>query len=138
MKTIILCGGKGTRLREETEYKPKPMVEIGGKPVIQHIMGIYARHGFKDFVLPLGYKGEVLKEYFFHYKAMNSDFTVDLSSGAIQTHGGGNSSDWKVTLADTGQDTQKGARIKRVARYIDTDRFMVTYGDGVADVDIDA
>jgi glucose-1-phosphate cytidylyltransferase len=136
MKTIILCGGKGTRLREETEYKPKPMVEIGGRPIIWHIMSLYARAGFKDFVLPLGYKGEVIKDYFFHFKAMNSDFTVDLGTGDIRTYDGCNCSDWRVTLADTGQETYKGARIKRIAKYIDTDRFMVTYGDGVADVDL--
>jgi glucose-1-phosphate cytidylyltransferase len=137
MKVVILCGGKGTRLREETEYKPKPMVEIGGRPIIWHIMCIYANAGYKDFILPLGYKGEALKEYFFHFKAMNSDFTADLASGEIQTHDSANGCDWRVTLADTGEDTLKGARIKRVAQYIDTDRFMVTYGDGVADVDIE-
>ena len=136
MKTLILCGGKGTRLREETEYKPKPMVEIGGRPVLWHIMNIYARAGFKDFILPLGYKGEVIKEYFYQYKMRNSDFTVDLGSGDMTTHNNSESTDWTVTLCDTGQETLKGARIKRVAKYIDTDRFMVTYGDGLADVDI--
>ena len=135
MKVIILCGGKGTRLREETEYKPKPMVEVGGRPVMWHIMRMYARYGFRDFVLPLGYKGEVIKQYFYDYKMRNSDFTVDLGSGNVVTHGCADT-DWKVTLADTGEETLKGARIKRVAKYIDTDRFMVTYGDGVSDIDI--
>lgn len=135
MKVIILCGGKGTRLREETEYKPKPMVEIGGRPVMWHIMHMYAHYGFRDFVLPLGYKGEVIKQYFYDYKMRNSDFTVDLKSGNVITHGCSDT-DWTVTLADTGEETLKGARIKRVAKYLDTDRFMVTYGDGVSDIDI--
>jgi len=137
LKVIILCGGKGTRLREETEYKPKPMVEIGEKPVIWHIMNIYAQCGFKDFILPLGYKGEAIKEYFYHYPVRNSDFTVNLESGDITTYNDENGNDWSVTLVDTGLDTMKGARIKRVARFIDTDRFMVTYGDGLADIRID-
>lgn len=136
MKVIIMCGGKGTRLREETEFKPKPMVEIGGRPVLWHIMSIYARYGFKDFVLPLGYKGEVIKQYFHDYKLRNSDFTVDLKSGDITRHADDTGLDWRVTLCDTGQETLKGGRIKRIARHIDTDRFMVTYGDGVADIDI--
>lgn len=136
MKVIIMCGGKGTRLREETEFKPKPMVEIGGRPVLWHIMSIYARHGFKDFVLPLGYKGEVIKKYFYEYTVRNTDFTVDLKRGDVTTHEN-MCEDWRVTLCDTGQETLKGARIKRVARHIDTDRFMVTYGDGVADINLD-
>ena len=131
-----MCGGKGTRLREETEFKPKPMVEIGGRPVLWHIMSIYARHGFKDFVLPLGYKGEVIKKYFYDYNIRNTDFTVNLKNGEVATHGG-TCEDWRITLCDTGQETLKGARIKRVARHIDTDRFMVTYGDGVADINLD-
>ncbi|SHN60949.1 glucose-1-phosphate cytidylyltransferase [Desulfovibrio litoralis] len=147
MKVVIFCGGKGTRLREETEYKPKPMVEIGGKPIIWYIMERYARFGHKDFVLPLGYKGDVIKQYFYDYKMRNSDFTVDLSSGKSVSHcrqdEQGNEIactpiDWKVTLCDTGEETQKGGRLKRVAKYIDTERFMVTYGDGVSDVNIDA
>lgn len=139
MKVIILCGGKGTRLREETEYKPKPMVEIGGRPIMWHIMQRYAAFGHKDFVLPLGYKGDYIKQYFQDYKVRNADFTVDLATGQTTLHPGATKcTDWKVTLCDTGEDTMKGARIKRVAQHIDTDRFMVTYGDGVADVDIDA
>lgn len=135
MKVIIMCGGKGTRLREETVVKPKPMVEIGGRPVLWHIMNIYARFGFKDFILPLGYKGEYIKQYFHDYNIRNTDFTVDLRSGDI-THHPREIEDWRVTLCDTGQETLKGGRLKRVARHIDTDRFMVTYGDGVADIDI--
>ncbi|GAB1253617.1 glucose-1-phosphate cytidylyltransferase [Desulfovibrio falkowii] len=135
MKVIIFCGGKGTRLREETSVKPKPMVEIGGRPVLWHIMSIYARFGFKDFVLPLGYKGEVIKQYFHDYTTHNTDFTVDLKSGNISSHPG-HIEDWRVTLCHTGEETFKGGRLKRVAKYIDTDRFMVTYGDGVANIDI--
>lgn len=137
MKVIIMCGGKGTRLREETAFKPKPMVEIGPRPVLWHIMSIYARFGFKDFVLPLGYKGEVIKQYFHDYKLRNTDFTVDLGTGAILPHPIDCCLDWRVTLCDTGEESLKGARIKRVAKYIDSDRFMVTYGDGVADIDLD-
>jgi len=136
VKVIILCGGKGTRLREETEFKPKPMVEIGGRPIIWHIMARYARFGFKDFVLPLGYKGEVIKQYFHDYKVRNTDFTVDLGTGNCTLHIGAAEVNWRITLCDTGPETLKGGRIKRVARHIDTERFMVTYGDGVADIDI--
>jgi glucose-1-phosphate cytidylyltransferase len=136
MKVIILCGGKGTRLREETEFKPKPMVEIGGRPILWHIMARYARFGFREFILPLGYKGEVIKQYFHEYKMRNSDFTVDLQSGAVSLHERRPDVDWRVTLCDTGQETLKGARIKRAARHIDSGRFMVTYGDGVADIDV--
>ncbi|ABB40487.1 glucose-1-phosphate cytidylyltransferase [Oleidesulfovibrio alaskensis G20] len=137
MKVIIMCGGKGTRLREETGTRPKPMLDIGGRPILWHIMDIYARQGFKDFILPLGYKGDMIKQYFWEYKIRNSDFTIDLASGNMTTH---NScpTDWRVTMCDTGQDTMKGARISQVARHIDTQRFMVTYGDGVADIDLHA
>ncbi len=135
MKVIIMCGGKGTRLREETAVKPKPMVEIGGRPILWHIMKIYDRFGYRDFILPLGYKGEVIKQYFHDYYIRHTDFTVDLKSGSVEAHGG-DIEDWRVTLSDTGPDTLKGARLKRVARYIDTERFMVTYGDGVSDIDI--
>ena len=136
MKVIILCGGKGSRLREETEFKPKPMVEIGGRPIIWHIMARYARFGFKDFILPLGYKGEMIKQYFYDYKLRNTDFTVDLRTGCCTPHEDAVEVDWRIRLCDTGQETLKGGRIKRVARHIDTERFMVTYGDGVADIDI--
>ena len=136
MKVIILCGGKGTRLREETEFKPKPMVEIGGRPVLWHIMSMYARYGHKDFVLPLGYKGEVIKQYFHDYRMRNADFTVDLATGSTTYHPTAQVTDWRVTMSDTGPETLKGARIKRIAQHIDTDRFMVTYGDGVSDINI--
>ena len=135
MKVIIMCGGKGTRLREETSVKPKPMVEIGGRPVLWHIMSIYARFGFRDFVLPLGYKGEAIKQYFHDYTMRHTDFTVDLKDGSVTTYPT-HIEDWRVTLCDTGQETLKGARLKRVARHIDSERFMVTYGDGVADIDL--
>lgn len=138
MKVIILCGGKGTRLREETEYKPKPMVTIGNRPIIWHIMNRYAAYGYKEFILPLGYKGDVIRDFFYHYMVRNSDFTVDLKTGDVETYRNGGEKDWKVTLVDTGTNTLKGGRIKRISRYIDTDRFMVTYGDGLADIDIRA
>ncbi|MCR5815135.1 MAG: glucose-1-phosphate cytidylyltransferase [Desulfovibrio sp.] len=137
MKVIIMCGGKGTRLREETAVKPKPMVEIGGRPILWHIMSIYARYGFKDFILPLGYKGEVIKQYFHDYTLRNTDFSVNLATGDIVSYPT-STVDWRVTLCDTGAETLKGARIKRVAQYLgDDERFMVTYGDGVADIAID-
>lgn len=132
---VILCGGLGTRLREETEYRPKPMVEIGGRPILWHIMKAYAAAGFTDFVLCLGYKGEVIKEYFLNYEAMHNDCTVSLGKpGAIEYHSRHDEQHWRVTLADTGAQTMTGARIKRVARYLTGDRFCLTYGDGVADV----
>ncbi|MBQ7584896.1 MAG: glucose-1-phosphate cytidylyltransferase [Desulfovibrionaceae bacterium] len=137
MKVIIMCGGKGTRLREETAIKPKPMVEIGGIPILWHIMSIYARFGHKEFILPLGYKGEVIKQYFHDYTLQHTDFTVDLASGE-HTFYPSTIVDWKITLADTGVETLKGARIKQVAKYLEgEERFMVTYGDGVADIDLD-
>lgn len=135
METVIMCGGKGTRLREETAIKPKPMVEIGGRPILWHIMSRYASFGFRDFILPLGYKGEVIKQYFHDYQFRNSDFTINLKSGQITSHPG-EMEDWNVTLCDTGQETLKGARLKRVARHIKGERFMVTYGDGLADIDL--
>ena len=136
MKVIIFCGGKGTRLREETEFKPKPMVEIGGVPILWHVMHRYARYGFKEFVLPLGYRGDVIKQYFHDYKIRNSDFTIDLSTGNTTIHEAPVAVDWKVTMCDTGEDTEKGARIKRVAKHLGSGPFMATYGDGVADIDI--
>lgn len=137
METVIFCGGKGTRLREETAIKPKPMVEIGGRPILWHIMNIYSRFGHKDFILPLGYKGEMIKQYFYDYQARNSDFTISLKSGKIQTHAEC-VDDWNVTLCDTGQETLKGARLKRASKYIKGERFMLTYGDGLADIDLDS
>jgi len=138
MKVVILCGGMGTRIKEETEFKPKPMVKIGDKPIIWHIMKIYAHYGYKDFILALGYKGEMIKEYFYHYPIMNNDFTINLGNkNKLQIHNENNAEDWNITLVDTGKDALKGARLKRVQRFIDDDTFMMTYGDGVADIDID-
>lgn len=139
MQTLILCGGMGTRLREETEYRPKPMIEIGGRPILWHIMKGYAAHGFTDFVVCLGYKGERIKEYFLNYEAMNNDFTVELGTRhSIAYYDPHDENGWRVTLADTGIQTMTGARIKRASRYVTGDRFMVTYGDGVSDVDLRA
>lgn len=139
MQTVILCGGLGTRLREETEFRPKPMVEIGGKPILWHIMKIYAHYGFKDFILCLGYKGEMIKEYFYHYEIFNNDFTVELGdSKNIKVHSNHSEKGWRVTLADTGDKALKGARLKQVEKYADGDRFMLTYGDGVANIDLNS
>ncbi len=138
MKTIILAGGLGTRLSEETVVKPKPMVEIGEHPILWHIMKIYAAHGLTDFVVPLGYKGEVIKRYFLDYHALNRDFTIRLKDGHITFHDG-DVEDWSVQLVDTGQHTQTGGRIKRLAEYLPHDEpFCMTYGDGVSNVDIQA
>jgi glucose-1-phosphate cytidylyltransferase len=138
LKTIILAGGLGTRLSEETVLRPKPMVEIGGHPLLWHIMNIYAHHGFGEFVVALGYKGEVVKDYFLRFNAMNMDLTVDLARGATTVHDGRHPQ-WKVHLADTGQETQTGGRLLRLRKWVDQDElFMMTYGDGLADVDITA
>lgn len=137
MKVIILAGGHGTRLSEETVSRPKPMVEIGGHPLLWHIMKIYSANGFNDFIVCLGYKGEMIRDYFLNYMSKNSDFTVDTKTGKIELHNSPKE-DWKVTLVDTGIDTMTGGRLKRVAQYIDGDTFMMTYGDGVADIDIQA
>jgi len=135
MKTIILAGGFGTRLSEYTDIKPKPMVEIGGQPILWHIMNIYANYGHKDFAIALGYKGEVIKEYFLNYYALKSDFTVDLANGnAHYLHK--KAVDWKVSLIDTGLNSMTGGRVKRLKKYIGDETFMLTYGDGVANVDI--
>jgi glucose-1-phosphate cytidylyltransferase len=137
LKVVILCGGQGTRLREETEFRPKPMVLIGQKPILWHIMKLYAHHGHREFILCLGYRGQMIKEYFLNYEAMNNDFTIHLGHKTridyLDTHG---EQDFRVTLADTGQDTMTGGRIKRVERHIDSDTFMATYGDGLSDVDV--
>ncbi len=139
MKVVILCGGLGTRLREETEFHPKPMIEIGGKPILWHIMKIYAHYGFTDFLLCLGYKGEMIKEYFYNYGILNNDFTIELGNGRnIEICSNHNEEGWRVTLVDTGDKALKGARLKRVQKYIDGDQFVMTYGDGVADIDINA
>lgn len=137
MKVVILCGGRGTRLKEETEFKPKPLVEIGGRPILWHIMKIYAHYGFSDFIFCLGYKGNLIKEYFLNYEAMNNDFTVKLGDrDSIEFHNNHQEAGWRVTLADTGEEAQTGTRVKRVEKYIDGDSFMVTYGDGVGNIDI--
>lgn len=137
MKTVILCGGQGTRLREETEFRPKPLVEIGGKPILWHIMKMYAHHGFNDFTLCLGYRGNMIKEYFLNYEAMNNDFTISLGTRTqMLFNKAHDEQDFRVTLADTGQETMTGGRIRRIARYINSDTFLVTYGDGVSDVNI--
>jgi glucose-1-phosphate cytidylyltransferase len=137
VKVVILCGGLGTRLREETEFRPKPMVEIGGRPVLWHIMKTYAHHGFRDFVLCLGYRGSVIKDYFLNYEAMNNDFSICLGQKSqIRYHGLHTEQGFSVTLADTGMDSMTGGRISRIKKYIDGDTFLLTYGDGVADVDV--
>jgi glucose-1-phosphate cytidylyltransferase len=139
MKTIILCGGRGMRLQEETEYRPKPLVPVGGRPVLWHIMQIYARAGFREFILCLGYKGDMIKDYFLNYEAMSNDFTVRLGcQGNISYNSLHSEQDFIVTLADTGLETMTGGRIKRVEKYVDGDTFMLTYGDGVSDVDMKA
>ena len=136
MKVVILAGGYGTRLSEETLSKPKPMVTIGGKPILWHIMNIYAHHGITEFVIALGYMSESIKEYFLNFYAINNDITIDLSSGNTIIHDG-NQPKWTIHLVDTGLDTQTGGRLKRVQKWIgDDDCFMFTYGDGVADVDL--
>ena len=136
MKVVILAGGQGSRLAEETEIRPKPMVEIGGKPILWHIMNIYAHHGFNEFIIALGYKGEVIKEYFLNFYAINNDISVDLATGETVIHDG-NQPNWKVHLVDTGLHTQTGGRLRRLRRWLrDEETFMFTYGDGVADLDI--
>ncbi len=135
MKTIILAGGFGTRLSEYTDIRPKPMVEIGGQPILWHILNIYARYGFNDFVIALGYKGEVIKDYFLNYYSLKSDFTIDLSNGRAN-YLQKKSVNWKVALVDTGLDSMTGGRVKRLKEYIGDDTFMLTYGDGVANIDI--
>lgn len=138
MKTVILAGGLGTRISEESQFKPKPMIEIGGRPILWHIMRLYAHHGFNDFVVCLGYRGYVVKEYFANYVLHNADLTVDLATGTIEYHAT-NHEPWKVTLVETGSDTMTGGRLKRVAKYLEPgEPFHMTYGDGVADVDLTA
>lgn len=135
MKVAILAGGYGTRLAEETEIKPKPMVEIGGRPILWHIMMHYAHYGFKDFFIALGYKGEVIKKYMVDYCSLNSNLTVNLRLGTVDIEDG-YKPDWIVKLVDTGMKTQIGGRIKRLAPYMGNETFMLTYGDGVSDVNI--
>lgn len=135
-KVVILCGGMGTRLREETEFKPKPMVQIGGRPILWHIMKTYSHYGFRDFVLCLGHKGEVIKDYFLRHNLMSHDFTIALSTKRETIHNSVALEKWNITFADTGPDTNTGGRVKAIRRYVDGDHFFLTYGDGLADIDI--
>lgn len=135
MKVVILAGGLGTRLSEETTLKPKPMVEIGGKPILWHIMKIYEQFGYNDFIICLGYKGSMIKEYFINYFLYNSDITVEVSNNKLNVHYT-NAESFKVTLIDTGKETNTAGRIKRIQKYTNNEPFMLTYGDGVADIDI--
>ena len=137
VKVVILCGGQGTRMREETEYRPKPMVEVGGRPLLWHIMKIYAAGGLTDFVCCLGYRGAMIKQYFLEYRSLASDVSVNLRSGDVRYHSS-ESEDWNVTLVDTGDDAMTGARVKRVAHHLPGDVFLCTYGDGLADIDVAA
>lgn len=137
VKVVILCGGRGTRLMEETEYRPKPMVRIGEKPILVHVMGIYSAYGFNDFILTLGFKGEMIKDYFLNFDYYTNDFTIDLGAGKVITPHTSLHPDWRITLANTGLETLTGGRIKKIEPYIEGDLFMVTYGDGVSDIDID-
>ena len=137
MKTVLLCGGFGTRLREETEYKPKPMVEIGGRPILWHIMKIYSSFGFNEFTVCLGYKGEIIKNYFLNYKSMNSDISISTNSNKREYNDQNSFENFEILLAETGLNTMTGGRIKRVQKYIKDDTFMATYGDGVANINIE-
>ncbi len=137
MKAVILAGGLGTRISEESHLKPKPMIEIGGKPILWHIMKIYSSHGIDEFIVCLGYRGYVIKEYFANYFLHMSDVTFDMSANRMEVHQA-SAEPWRVTLVETGEDTMTGGRLKRVARYLGDEDFCFTYGDGVADVDIGA
>lgn len=138
LKTVIFCGGYGTRMREQTEFMPKPLVSVGEKPILWHIMKIYSQHGFNDFILCLGYKGEMIKQYFLNYEWLNSDFTLNLKSGREwMAHNRHLIEDWNITFVDTGQKTLTAGRLKRVSKYLNGEKtFMATYGDGLADVNI--
>jgi glucose-1-phosphate cytidylyltransferase len=140
VKVVILCGGQGTRLREETEFRPKPLVPIGPRPILWHIMHRYAECGFTDFILALGYKGEMIKDYFLNYDLLNTDFTLHLGSKTIERlNVAHDESDWRITFVDTGQETMTGGRLKRLQPYLrDEARFLLTYGDGVTDLDVRA
>lgn len=137
VKVVILCGGRGTRLHEETEYRPKPMVSIGGKPILWHIMKTYSHFGFNDFVLCLGYKGWMIKEYFMNYRTMTGDFTLRLGDQpSMELHTPTDVEGWRVTMVETGESTMTGGRLRRAAPYLTGDHFMLTYGDGVGAIDI--
>jgi len=137
LKAVILAGGFGTRLSEETALRPKPMLEIGDKPILWHIMNIYSAYGINEFIVAVGYKGEVIKDYFLNFYAINNDLTIDLACGATTIHNNGHQPNWKVHLVDTGLHTQTGGRLKRLQPWLQRDEtFFFTYGDGVADLDI--
>jgi len=139
LKVVLLAGGLGTRMREETEFRPKPMVLVGGKPVLWHIMKIYSYFGHNEFVICAGYKSELIKNYFLNYSAQNNDFTINLKNNVMTFHKNGveETNDWKVTVVDTGQLTETGGRIKRIQQFIDSESFMCTYGDGLSDINLD-
>ena len=137
LSVVILCGGLGTRLREETEFRPKPMVEIGGRPILWHIMKHYRHFDARNFILCLGYRGDVIRDFFLNYPLYNSDFAIDFNTGDVETLANVCQEDWRVVLAETGPDSLTGTRIKHTLRYIDRSTFLATYGDGVADVDVD-
>jgi glucose-1-phosphate cytidylyltransferase len=137
MKVAVLAGGFGTRLSEETAVRPKPMVDVGGRPILWHIMKIYASYGFKDFVVLGGYKVDVIRDYFMNYRSSSSDFTISMSTGHVEWHGE-TTEDWNVTVLDTGADAMTGGRLKAARKYLENDTFCLTYGDGVSDVDIPA
>lgn len=135
MKVVILAGGFGTRISEESILKPKPMVEIGGKPILWHIMKVYSWYGYHEFIICAGYKQDIIKQYFFDYYLHNSDITFDLKTNSMKVHNN-YSEAWKVTVVDTGLETMTGGRIKRIKEYVDGEDFMLTYGDGVADINL--
>lgn len=137
MKVVLLAGGLGTRMREETEFRPKPMIEVGGRPILWHIMKGYSHHGFDDFVVCAGYRGEVIRDYFLNYRSMTRDFTIRLGSSEVE-HAGGEVEPWTITIADTGGQTPTGGRINLSKPYLDGSTFMATYGDGLGDVDLTA
>lgn len=138
MKVVLLAGGLGTRMREETEFRPKPMVEVGGRPILWHIMKIFASFGHHEFIICTGYKGEQIRDYFYNFAAHTKDFTTSLNGGSGPIfHGSASDSDWTVTIADTGQETPTGGRIKKVSKYLDDEPFFCTYGDGLASIDLD-
>ncbi len=137
MRVVILAGGLGTRLAEETEVRPKPMVEVGGRPLLWHIMKHFARYGHREFVIALGYRGEQIKRYFLDWSSLGGDLTVDLANGTVSRHGS-QTEDWCVHLVDTGLETLTGGRLRRLRQWLGDDTFMVTYGDGVSDIDLDA
>ncbi|MEO8665696.1 MAG: glucose-1-phosphate cytidylyltransferase [Ignavibacteria bacterium] len=136
MKVVLLCGGLGTRLKEETEFKPKPMVEIAGRPILWHIMKSFSHYGFNKFVLCLGYKGDIIKDYFYNYEIQNNDFTLTLGNGSIEIHNQHSEAGWEITFAETGLYSMTGARVKKIQKYMDDDIFMLTYGDGLCDINI--